>query len=425
MICTVGGSHEPVLTAIRETSPDFICFVCSADDPGTGRSGSHRQVTGRGAVIKANPGDSHDTLPNIPIQLGLHDDCFEVLLVQSDDLDDGYRKISGWINTHQTGELELVADYTGGTKTMSAALVLAAVERDDVSIQLVTGNRADLISVQSGAEHAVPASIEHTRLDRAIAYAAANWRVYAYEAAATYLGGVALPRDQVSRARLMMVRDLSAAFADWDRFEHAGAGARLESYRSKLGGEMPQVFNTLKSLTTDAASHEPMQIFDLWRNAERRAARARYDDAVARAYRVLEWSAQWLLSESAGIKTSDVPADRIPPEVRIPPNRQGRYQAGLFAAWELAALYCGPEISTFWESQNTHLLDILKVRNASILAHGAKVVTPADWELFGGWIETELMPLLLGVTGGQKYRIHNLPPQLPTSVVGLEQSRLF
>ena len=34
---------------------------------------------------------------------------------------------------------------------------------------------------------------------------------------------------------------------------------------------------------------------DLWRNAERRAVQGRYDDAVARCYRMVEWTAQWLL----------------------------------------------------------------------------------------------------------------------------------
>ncbi len=27
LLCTVGGSHEPILTAIRETSPSFVCFM--------------------------------------------------------------------------------------------------------------------------------------------------------------------------------------------------------------------------------------------------------------------------------------------------------------------------------------------------------------------------------------------------------------
>lgn len=45
-----------------------------------------------------------------------------------------------------------IADYTGGTKTMTAALVCTALERDDVTLQLVSGARPDLVAVRDGTE---------------------------------------------------------------------------------------------------------------------------------------------------------------------------------------------------------------------------------------------------------------------------------
>ena len=87
LLCTVGGSHQPILTAIESTSPDFVCFFCTGRDPATGQAGSIRQVTGKGSVIKAQPGDSGATLPNIPRQAGLDDGAFEAREVPADDLD--------------------------------------------------------------------------------------------------------------------------------------------------------------------------------------------------------------------------------------------------------------------------------------------------------------------------------------------------
>ena len=66
LLCTVGGSHQPILKAIESVSPDFVCFVCTGPDPVTGKAGSLRQVTGKNAVIFADRDAAAPTLPNIP-----------------------------------------------------------------------------------------------------------------------------------------------------------------------------------------------------------------------------------------------------------------------------------------------------------------------------------------------------------------------
>ena len=57
LLCTVGGSHEPVLKAIESTSPTYVCFLCTGRDPVTGKAGSKNQVTGQGMVIRENRQD--------------------------------------------------------------------------------------------------------------------------------------------------------------------------------------------------------------------------------------------------------------------------------------------------------------------------------------------------------------------------------
>ena len=78
LLCTVGGSHQPILEAIRATSPAYVCFICSGRDTETERPGSIGQVTGSGSVIRAHRDDKKPTLPNIPTQAELEPDRFAV-----------------------------------------------------------------------------------------------------------------------------------------------------------------------------------------------------------------------------------------------------------------------------------------------------------------------------------------------------------
>ena len=48
LICTVGGSHEPIVRAITDTWTVYACFVCSKDNPESGKKSSYQQITGKG-----------------------------------------------------------------------------------------------------------------------------------------------------------------------------------------------------------------------------------------------------------------------------------------------------------------------------------------------------------------------------------------
>jgi CRISPR-associated protein (TIGR02710 family) len=414
LICTVGGSHEPIVHVIQALQPDFVCFVCSSDDVATGQKGSYQQIIGKGSIIKANRKDDKPSLPNIPAQTGLKSAQFEILEVQPDDFDDIYAQLSDWFAGRDHEKEHLVADYTGGTKTMSAALVAAALDADGVELRLVTGNRADLVKVVSGSESSAPASVEATRMQRRMNEAVAMWDHFAYAEAAIALYKIPMPRNAGRRSQLQRARDLSEAFAAWDRFDHATAEKILTRYKPLLGKSLGEMFGVLGFLNKQLPEREPLQLFDLYRNAQRRAAGQRYDDAIARLYRLLEWSAQWLLREFAGIETSDVPEEKIPSHIKLTKDQSERYQAGLRNAWELAALYCGDDIQQFWQAEQQTMLHHLKARNHSILAHGFEPLSEQEWHDFHAWIEAKLLPLLLGIiTTNKKIRIRQLTQQLP------------
>lgn len=414
LVCTVGGAHKPVLRAIEETRPDHVCFVCSEDDPATGRPGSRLQILGKGSIIKARQEDDKPTLPNIPAQARLEEGRFEVLEVPADDFGAAYERLVRWLAAHRRDtQVRLVADYTGGTKTMSAALVAAALDMEGVELQVVTGPRVNLVRVESG-EQAVPAPVERVRVRRRLREALSLWRHHGYAEAAELLRPLRV-RDRVLTGELQRALALSEAFADWDRFDHTAARQRLDGFRKVLGPVAKELLGAIDRLCSDHPGREPLRIFDLWRNAQRRAAQGRYDDAVARLYRVSEWAAQWLLREFTGIDTAEVPRERVPDGVNLSTNREGRLQAGLFSAWELASHHVGPDVAAFWAAEKDTLRDLLKRRNASILAHGFTPVDRDGWERFHDWVDGRLLRLLLQRTDDKKrYRIGRPPPQLPT-----------
>ncbi|TVR57849.1 MAG: TIGR02710 family CRISPR-associated protein [Candidatus Competibacteraceae bacterium] len=414
LLCTVGGSHEPILTALRQTTPDFTCFICTDRDPATNRPGSDVQIVGPGSCIKARPSDEKPTLPNIPTQAGLREDQYEVVHVPADDLDEVFRLLRAAIQNlgQRFPGARLLADYTGGTKTMTAGLVSAALESDGVELQLVTGSRADLIKVRSGMEAVTQANVERVRLERAMRPYVAAWHRFAYAEAYQGLAALPRPRDRTLAARLALLRDLSRGLDAWDRFEHGAALDLLEPYRPRIGANWSALLLALKRLTAPDEGQEPARLLDLWRNAERRAAQGRYDDAAARVYRLLEWSAQWLLRGRCGLDTGDVPPDRVPPGMALAPNDKGRIQVGLMAAWELLAHHQPDSpAGAFFRAERNALLDWLRMRNQSILAHGFQPVVESDWRKTMDWVNARLLPVLLQETAG--LRIKEVPPQLP------------
>lgn len=414
LICTVGGSHQPILTALKECRPRHTLFVCSERDPATGRAGSSAMVVGKGTPIEARRGDKVEHLANLPTLAGLSEGQWEHVEVPPDDLDasvaiiirnmlDLRRRFPG---------ARVVADYTGGTKTMTAALVTAGLELDDVELQIVTGARANLVKVHDGSQSGLSIDVEGIRMRRAMAPYLAAWGRFAYGEAAEGLAGLSAPRDPDLRAELQISTGLSRAFDAWDRFDHPAALEQMEVYRQRIGPNAGPWLNAVKLLvgSPDDPKREPARLWDLWLNAQRRATQARYDDAVARLYRLIEWTAQWLLM-TKGIRTADVQAAEIPPTIQIHPTANGKLKAGLRDAWELAAYHLDGPVRAFVESEREHLLDHLLRRNASILAHGDHPIDRSDWDAFSQWADATLIPLLRSEAA--RVGLKNLCPQLP------------
>ncbi len=429
LLCTVGGSHRPILKAIDETSPDFVCFFCTGQDPATGKAGSLRQVTGKGRVIKARRGDSGATLPNIPAQAGLKEENFRAVEVPADDLDGCFaimRSAIRELSARFPADARLVADYTGGTKTMTAALVYAALESDGINLQLIAGARSGLDRVQPSTEYAAPASVTRLRLERAMAPRLDDWRRCAYREAADGLDRIPLRVNSPTMvSRLQLARALSHGLALWDDFNHKEALARLEPFAARFASDYPDMLRSVRLLShRDDTRNEPALLFDLWWNACRRAAQGRYDDAVGRWYRLIEWTAQWQLRARlrADADTGNFPPDLVPPGMEVAKDTDGAIKLGLSKSWEV--IESGPPnpAQAFWAKHKPRLRDLLKKRNDSILAHGFRSVTAADWEEVRSFTEDRFLPVLrdLARDAGLGNPPGQLPNEPPETLLGLD-----
>ena len=124
--------------------------------------------------------------------------------------------------------------------------------------------------------------------------------------------------------------------------------------------------------------------------------------------------AQWVLSRCADIDTADVPVEIVraagPP---LQPNRGGKYQAGLYAAWKLVGTLATGAARAFFEGHEHALLDHVKARNDSILAHGFEPITHETWTRMSPWFEAAVVPVLVAelALAGEREPF----PQLPDS----------
>lgn len=151
LLVTIGGSFQPIVTAIRSLEPDRVIFIAS-----DGEKGSKSQVIGAYTPCEIRRGaEIIERLPNIPTQVELGDKFKperDLILIQNpDNLGECYLGATKCIRElQQNPSAEIVADYTGGTKTMSAALVLAVVDCNIPLYLTIAGARENLIKFERG-----------------------------------------------------------------------------------------------------------------------------------------------------------------------------------------------------------------------------------------------------------------------------------
>lgn len=389
LILTVGGSPNPLRVSIRQNRPDFVWFVCS--DDGQKARGSYVEVIGEGLVCKSAPHVPQPDMLNIPSQLAMPPTSFDhIRITNFDNLNDCYLKSLEIIERvhREHPAASVIADYTGGTKSMTAGLAAAALDDGRCDIKIVTGIREDRRAVTDLTESVRPVQVWDAQVRRSLK------RVDDMLSRFDYAGAVRLLEDTSRRfasdttsetiqAWLIACR----AFEAWDRFDHATARALLQP-------DKPQWKNclTFLAMLIDQRGHGWELVEDLLMNAQRRVAQQRYDDAVGRLYRALELTAQIWLDKCHGIVTGNVNLERIPEKIRAEIASRGRsdgaIKIGLVDAWSVAAAFDGDPLGAAFSTAKPKLLSFLNTRNESLFAHGCRPVSESDYVTHGRFVES-------------------------------------
>ena len=307
---------------------------------------------------------------------------------------------------------DVVADFTRGTKAMSAALVLAATRRGVPRLRYVAGRRDRRGTVEPGSEQVreirTTVAEGHRRLD----LARELLRRGDFAAVANVLPdpdrspAETYPDDLFATSRT--VRTAARFYAAWDRLDYASAAAQEVGAPPSSDWNPVWPTGTMRTWVT-ALDREPPRadcsamaawlrrlVVDLLANGERRIRNGHHEDALVRAYRTLELIGQARLFEhgldSGNLDPNHEAVERLQRRLEkkddapLAHGRRGELQAG---RQQVARLLkeCGDPLGKrlLGFEENPQLKPTQ--RNNSVLVHGFAARAPADPEPLRGLFE--------------------------------------
>jgi hypothetical protein len=426
LIVTVGGSPEPILTAVKLHQPDELIFACSA--PPCERP-SIDQVIGAGTPCRHIVAGVEEWRPNLVSQLklnGFREDLQLIGLPEPDNLSDCLQRLRSFVQTleQRFSQLQLCGDFTGGTKSMSAALAFTLLDCS-ATVSVVSGRRDNLIRIErSEGLHIVdPIPLLAHRLieERLPPLLEAHF----YDRARDLL--LDFQRDQSERLSARQQQELSGlisgleALVLWDCFRWRDALDLAE--RIQFAASWPELWSwwlRVEAATDWDPSDTPVVaitgyelVQDLLLNAERRGRRGWYDDAVARLYRASELLAQTYIRLELGLAE---PPDWTQRELQLASGEPvvNIGVSGLYR-W-LQEHEAGRQqgkgdrgLGSLYARQFRELRRLFHSRNASLLGHGLTPISQADWQSLQARISDLLTCMVedLGIRQGAS------PSQLP------------
>lgn len=393
IIASVGGTIEPVVYLLNSYKPKYITFFCSKE--------SAQKLSEIIKSLEYNP-QNYEKVETENAEDMLK--CYKVLRY----------KIPEILSKYELTKEDILIDYTGGTKTMSAALVLASI---DISSEFsyVGGkerNKDGLGVVISGAEELVKKynPYEFYLIDQArkieMAFNTCKFRqvidiIKEIENRILGIGEDILEFYSI-------IERLSYGYMAWDNFDHKKAEDEIGKGFSKLkifavsSGKYKDfakcVENNLNFLNTlnkekKEKGISDLLVADLIANAKRRADfEGRLDDAVARLYRTLEKIAQNELKKILGADNSKVNLEQIPEKLKVEfkekyyDEKIKKCKLPLSASYELL-YHLNNEKGRKFKECKEKLEVLLDKRNNSILAHGD---TPISEEVYKDLLNTIL-----------------------------------
>ena len=307
-------------------------------------------------------------------------------------------------------ETHIVVDFTRGTKAMSAALVLAAVRHDLPRLRYISSAERDRRgSVVPGTERIAEVATAVATGQKMLDAACQFFRAGNFAAALAVLphprGPFAALWPASVRDTADQVRPWAEFYEAWDRLDYqAAAHVRLAEPATPTApwhrvqptaGMLDWVRPLAEPLPDDCpgmAGRLRLLAADLLANGERRIRDAHYEDAVVRAYRVLELVGQARMFDLV-LDSARLPADHplvVKMMQKLAKDRSrdqfGQNRDGTrTAARQLVArtLKCGQDpLAMRLLRLGEHRL--IKARNSSLLIHGFQSTGAQDRDALEG-----------------------------------------
>ena len=378
MIISLGGTPYPLIKSISTYCPEKVIFLASHDSVPLSQTILNK-VPEKPAIefeITENPNSMYN--------------CYQKAM------DCVARALKSRLNPEY-----IMVDYTGGTKVMATALILASLGRS-FRFNYVGGIQREkdgLGIVMKGHE---------------IMFAEASpWAVFAEEEQRQVVtlfncrrfSAVVEILDRFDRQVPPRISDffefilpLAKGFLLWDQFSHKAAKRNLENgtillekfiqiypspelelFQEELK-ECISHLNDVVEQNNGSDKFNPMLVKDLINNARRKMDDERFDDAAARIYRALELYGQIVFKQAAGCNNSKVKLNIIPDYLRD--SFKTKYydpytkhlKLPLRATYEYLKAMDNKAGIRFFKMEK-EIKNIQSSRNNSILAHGINPVS--------------------------------------------------
>ncbi len=387
VIVSVGGSHEPIVHCLNQQKPPYVIYFTSPDSRKMVRQKIEPELTftikDLEFIVTPDPENLLESVAQI------------------------MRRLPSILDTWKLTPKDLTGDYTGGTKTMSAALVLALIDygcpfsyvggttRDKQGLGIVLRGKERMLHISNPWDTlAVNDLRDIALLFNKCRFLSARDRA---ERAA-----------QRTRDRKDFFQTLATAiegYGLWDSFDYGRALGKLGKARgifTNLGQcaplyqefarnlvknheELKKIKEHYQAYITDKTNRRPpldgtWLVRDLVANAIRRGeVEHKYHDAVVRLYSALEKIAKLRLLHHHGIDNSNADLDHLPDPAlgaeleRTCRNSEGKIQIGLFKSFQLLKALSDPLGEKFLQRADD-MRKIMDVRNHCILNHGFRAV---------------------------------------------------
>jgi CRISPR-associated protein (TIGR02710 family) len=265
---------------------------------------------------------------------------------------------------------EIIIDYTSGTKTMTTSAAIVSI-MFKAKLTLVSGRRGSNGLVQINTEEIHEQNLFHIFDELEIMKMKELINNYQFSAALKILGNI----KSLTPEDFNYYENLISGLKAWDQFDHERGLSFFKNITSKFS-EIKAHLGKINSGQNNKDLHYYIRILiDLLNNAERRIEEGKNDDSVARLYRIMELIAQTRLSIQYKITTSDVKVEILRAHeleqedidcLKIEGQESDNIKIGMAKSYELLSLLNDP----VGELYNNQIMDAMKKRNNSILAHG-------------------------------------------------------